>query len=123
MTDPQFHGPQSGDRDLQARLRALEAEIEQDSPRPTPPINPDSAAPVTNWSAELNILVRQVGNWFSSLPTVGKAIAAIAALFIGLSLLRIAVSIVAAIFSATFLGILIYVAYRVWLAPNLKQKS
>lgn len=118
MTDPQ-----SGDHDLQARLRALEAEIEQDSPRPTPPINPDSAAPVTNWSAELNILVRQVGNWFSSLPTVGKAIAAIAALFIGLSLLRIAVSIVAAIFSATFLGILIYVAYRVWLAPNLKQKS
>lgn len=123
MTDPQFEAPQSSDRDVQARLRALEAEIDQTSPRPNPAINPEPAAPVTNWSAELNILVRQVSSWFSGLPTVGKVVAAIVAVFIGLSLLRIAVSIVAAIFSATFLGILIYVAYRVWLAPNLKQKS
>lgn len=131
MTDS-TSSPSDADR-LQERLRALEAEVDA-APSPNPSSsNAPSSQPTsqttasttaaTNWSAEVSILGRQLWNWFLTLPSVGKGLAAIGGMFVLLSLLKIAVSLAAAAISCTVLGIAIYAAYRFWVAPNNNRPS
>jgi len=101
--------------DFQRRLQELEAEVQQTSTqaesRQTPPSG-RSLSPV------LQQLWLQVMTWFSGLPTVGKAVVAIVAVILGLSLLNTVLSLVTTAITLAIVVAVLYGLYRVFLASR-----
>jgi hypothetical protein len=67
------------------------------------------------------MLRRQVQRWFEQLPTAGKAIALLAAVAVGFSLLKTVLQLVSAVMAIAFFGFLLYAAYKFLIAPHSSQ--
>ncbi|MDY6784425.1 MAG: hypothetical protein SW833_18060 [Cyanobacteriota bacterium] len=83
----------------------------------TPP-SPDSDPSVRPHSPSWQGLQRQIKQWFEGLPTAGRAIAVLAAVALGFSLLKTVLQLVSAVFGIAFFGLILYGAYKFLIAPN-----
>jgi hypothetical protein len=102
---------EESEQDLQRRLQELEASI------------PSNAHPVTtqantsNEAAGLN----KIANLFKSLPTTGKLIAVGVGVIVGFAILKSLLSLLAALFSLAFLGVVGYFTYQFLIARSSQK--
>jgi negative regulator of sigma E activity len=108
-------------QDWERKLQELEIEIHQtpskmsNSEPPKPQFNDRETSP------QLQKLWLQVRNWFNGLPQGGKAIALLLAVLLGFSLLRTFLQLISAAIGMTILGVLLYAAYKFFIAPPSSQ--
>ncbi|MDY7013219.1 MAG: hypothetical protein SVX43_06365 [Cyanobacteriota bacterium] len=104
--------PSDPQQNWQRKFPDIEVE-EPQSPKEELPFSPSSV----QWSR----LRQQVRDWFEQLPGAGKAIALLAAVAIGLSLLKTLLQLVSAAIATVFFGVLLYAAYKFFIAPSSSQ--
>ncbi|MEC4984903.1 MAG: hypothetical protein SAJ37_04190 [Oscillatoria sp. PMC 1068.18] len=104
----------------QQKLQELEKEVNQDYSSPTS-YNSEPGKPLqtqSETSADFSDAIAKLQNWFASLPTAGKvAVVAIAAI-VGFSLLRTVLQLVASLISLAILGVVLYLLYKFFIAPQ-----
>ena len=103
----------SSERDLQSKLDEMEAEVKQEanseSTFPNLEINPSPQ--VQSWIASSKA-------WFVTLPKVGKIAVALGGIWLGFSILGAVLHVVSSVISIAFVGVLLYVAYRLFNNSN-----
>jgi cytosine/uracil/thiamine/allantoin permease len=111
--------------DWQRRLQELELDLDrQASDRSqNQTATPDSNDLPTDTQAQLSSLYHQAKTWFQNLPTVGKIGVGVGALVLGLSVLQTVVRLVTLAISLSILGVLGYVAYRLFFSDNQPPSS
>lgn len=93
---------------MRQKLKALEAEVTKDTPRPTQNIS------ATQTKNPLEALQKT----FESLPTVAKVAAIAVTMVLGLSILSMILKLVVSVVVVAALGIGGYIAYQLFLADD-----
>lgn len=103
------------ERDTERRLKELEAEVDP-MPLPIAPAGQpiERRSDRSSWEEVLN----RLATGFNELPTPGKAIAVVIAIGIAFSLLRTVLQLVTALISLAILGVVVYFAYKFFIAPK-----
>lgn len=101
------------ERDLQSKLDEMEAEMEAE-------VKPETASQSAFPNVEINP-APQVQHWldsskawFATLPKIGKVAVAIGGVWLGFSILGAVLHVVSSVISIAFVGLLLYVAYRLF---------
>lgn len=102
---------EESEQDLQRRLQELEVSIPTSDRSVTTQTNP------SNDAARVNKFV----NLFQSLPTTGKLIAVGVGVIVGFAILKSLLSLLAALFSLAFLGLVGYFAYQFLIARSSQK--
>lgn len=102
---------EESEQDLKRRLQELEVSL----PNNTYPVKTQAATsePVTGLNKFINL--------FKSLPDVGKLIVVGAGILVGFAALKSLLSLVAALFSLAFLGLIVYFAYQFLVARSSRK--
>lgn len=103
------------ERDLQAKLDEMEAEINQNQASDSQNA-PQSVLPQLEIkpSPQVQGWIDQSKEWFQSLPKFGKAAVAIGGVWLGFSVLGAVLHVVSSILSVAVIGLILYVAYRLF---------
>ena len=113
-------------KDLQQRLREIEAELNRSSESASAePIRASVSNPSSVGDKEVSLvaIASSVVGWFNGLGSTGKIIAGVVGAFAALTLLRITVTLVSTVVSLLALGLIGYAAYRIWIAPQTDDIS
>ncbi|MEL6440473.1 MAG: hypothetical protein AAFQ80_14600 [Cyanobacteria bacterium J06621_8] len=105
----------SPERDLQAKLDEMEAEINQsgvDNANDVPKFNLPQLE--INPSPQVQEWINLSKKWFQNLPKFGKAAVAIGGVWLGFSVLGAVLHVVSSILSIAAIGLLLYVGYRLF---------
>lgn len=109
-------------REVERRLKELEIELNQNSssrPIKVEPGQPLQADPNdSEITSQITKTVFKVTNWFKGLSDIGKIVVVVVAILVGFSLLRTVFQLVTALISLAFLGVLLYLAYKFFVAPR-----
>lgn len=101
---------EESEQDLKRRLQELEVSL------------PNNAHPVANQNPTSNNAVagnlNQFMGLFNSLPKVGKLIVVGTGIIVGFAVLKSLLSLVAALFSLAFLGLIVYFGYQFLVARS-----
>ncbi len=111
------------DQDLQRRLQKLEAQLNQTDKTTAVPQQQLPQNPLTTRFEPVQSSLNRVINWFKSLSVVGKLIVIGVAAIVGLAILRAVLTLVAAVISLAFLGLLLYFLYQFFPARNSETKD
>lgn len=101
------------------RLQELESQINQ-----TPSLNAETGQPLQRQpqdEQEIYRTLNKITDWFKGLPSTAKVIVIVVAALVGFSLLRTVFQLVASLFSLAVLGVLLYLVYKFWIAPQPPQ--
>lgn len=109
-------------RELERRLREIEAQInQQSSPRPfqsqpgqLPKLQSDRLQSIQSF-------LQQVTNWFNGLSGVGKAVVISAAAIVGLMVLKTVFQLVTSLISLAIVGVLLYLVYKFFVAAKASK--
>jgi len=105
---------------IDQRLQELESQINQ-----TPPsLNAEPGQPLERQQQddqEIYKTLNKITDWFNGLPSTAKVIVIVVAALVGFSLLRTVFQLVASLFSLAVLGVLLYLVYKFWIAPQPRQ--
>lgn len=105
--------------DYKRKFQELEEELENDRTAKSRETQPGQWGSVNiNNLHSQKALFHQATNWYNSLPDAGKVAVAIAAAFVGFSLLRTVLQLVASLISLTLLGVILYLVYKFVVAPQ-----
>lgn len=104
------------DQDLDLRLQKLEADLNQTS-TPTTHTASEKLKPQTDTQTVQSTL-NQFINWFNGLAGFGKLIAIGVTTLVGFAILRTVLHLVASLISLGLLGLLLYFAYKFFLARS-----
>lgn len=103
------------ERDLQHKLDEMEAEIKQETASSSKSIFPEVEI---NPSPQVQSWINSSKEWFTTLPQVGKAAVVIGGIWLGFSVLGAVLHVVSSVISVAFVGLLLYVAYRLFNNSN-----
>lgn len=99
------------DQDLERSSKQLDPNNPEH--RDFPPMKP----------AQKLFLVSQFTKWYNGLSQGGKIVVIGAAFLFGVAILQAVLKLVAAVFSLTILGLLLYFAYRFFSTRSIKTKD
>lgn len=119
----QIMNPQP-DQELDRRLQKLEADL--NSPPPSLSAIPQSKQtiqPQKDNSQSVQPSLNRLINWFNGLSSFGKLIVIGVAALVGFAVLRAVLKLVAAVISLALLGVLLYLAYKFFLARSFESKD
>jgi hypothetical protein len=100
-------------RRLERQLENLEAELNQQKPQQS---NSDT-------SRSIQSLYSQFIIWYKGLPPVGQVAVIVGGVLIGLSLVSTVVKLISLAFNLAVLGVIVYVAYKFFLAPQAPNNN
>ena len=105
------------ERDLQSKLDDMEAKMKDNSVKNSADanFNPRTLPQMEiNPSPKIQGLIDNSKAWFTALPKVGKAAVAIGGIWLGFSVLGAIFHVVSSIISIGIVGLVLYVAYRLF---------
>ncbi|MCC0179116.1 hypothetical protein I4641_19285 [Waterburya agarophytonicola K14] len=104
------------ERDLKDKLDQMEAEIDGKTAFDPSQFSSKSVFPQVeiNPSPQVQGWIDSSKAWFATLPQVGKAAVAIGGVWLGFSILGAVLHVVSSVVSIAFVGLLLYVAYRLF---------
>ena len=103
------------ERDLQSKLDEMEARIERENVSKSQESSKSVFSEVEfNLSPQVQSWIDSSKAWFATLPQVGKAAVAIGGVWLGFSILGAVFHVVSSIITIGFVGLLLYVGYRLF---------
>jgi hypothetical protein len=105
--------------DYKRRLHELESQLDKEHPWQSLEIQPEQPLQrQVNPSQDHKSIVNQVADWFNRLPSAGKVAVVSIGLLVGFSILRSLLQLVASLFSLAILGVILYLVYKFFVAPQ-----
>lgn len=104
-------------QDWKRKLQELEAQMNQGT-RPNGESEPLQPLQSLGNNPQLAILFNKISNWFTGLSGTGKIVAVSAGALVGFALLRTIFELVASLISLSVLIVVLYLVYKVWVAPR-----
>jgi hypothetical protein len=105
--------------DYQRRLDELESQLDKEHPWQSVDIQPQQPLErQVNPSQGHKSIVIQAADWFNRLPSAGKVAVVSIAVLVGFSILRSLLQLVASLFSLAILGVILYLVYKFFVAPQ-----
>lgn len=113
----------SSDRDLQSKLDAMEAELNQNTASASQESTTERIFPriEINPSPRISSWIDSGKELFNKLPKVGKAAIAIGAVWLSFSILGAILHIISSIVSISILGFILYIGYRLFAKKSSQQ--
>lgn len=106
------------ERDLQSKLDDMEAEMKENSANNTK-FDPQTLPQIEiNPSPKVQGLIDSSKAWFATLPKAGKAAVAVGGIWLGFSVLGAIFHVVSSIISIGIVGLVLYVAYRLFTSKS-----
>ena len=109
------------DRELQSKLRDMEAEVNRASNSTSPELKTERVTPqveIEMGSPRIKNWLKLSQNWFNNLPQVGKIAVGLGGVWLVFSILGTFIHLVSSVISIAFMGFILYVGYKLLLSAN-----
>ncbi len=110
-------------QDWQQRFQELEQEIDNRDPVHPEPLKEIEVDATSSVLSALRRSYQQFIAWFDRIPASAKLVTMAAGGLLGLTLIKTVFQLVTSLITLSLLGVILYLAYRFWIAPQNSDNS